>query len=530
MIYILLIILQSVLLGYSIKYRSNENIKYYFYATSSLIIYLTIMGIYYYFKYDSSFLVIYSYVHTVYPVSLCSLVILALKLNRINSKWFNLIYFFPVTTFFVTLTNNSTGLLFKEYYINNVGKIEFSDGDYLKFNIYFTCFLLLVFMVLLYKYISRYKQLSKGKFLVVAFLFAVYCVIRHTTYLLQDTVDLSVVGGLLILYYVFYAVFYKGSELEFMGFDFANTLDVLNIEYAILNQNNEILMLSKLFKEDIVKDKQHFRAEFNQDILCENEVGDYYNYNNQYFRKKSIESGSYKIILLIDSTEFYMLSKEVEREKDLLIRGISHDIKLPISIIKLNNQIKDRYRLNDDEITQFTNEIMIACDDVESMTKNMSHYLRISETSNDQQPASISEVFDSLSMFKIRETEEVKFCIDKGSDENVKMNSDDLKRVLYNLVDNSFKYTKNGEIRASYHTDEDDVVVEISDTGVGIKESEKDRIFDLFYRSEQVRDITGLGIGLSIVKKIINKHNTQIDVHSKTDVGTRITIKLEKAV
>lgn len=217
MIYIILIILQSVLLGYSIKYRSNENIKYYFYATSTLIIYLTIMGIYYYFKYSSSFLVIYSYVHTVYPVSLCSLVILALKLNRINSKWFNLIYIFPVTTFFVTLTNNSTGLLFKEYYINNVGKIEFSDGDYLKFNIYFTCFLLLIFMVLLYKYISRYKQLSKGKFLVVAFLFAVYCVIRHTTYLIQDTVDLSVVGGLLILYYVFYAVFYKGSESRVYG-------------------------------------------------------------------------------------------------------------------------------------------------------------------------------------------------------------------------------------------------------------------------------------------------------------------------
>lgn len=314
-----------------------------------------------------------------------------------------------------------------------------------------------------------------------------------------------------------------------MGFDFANTLDVLNIEYAILNQNNEILMLSELFKEDIVKDKQYFRAEFNENILCENEVvGNYYNYKNQYFRKKFIETSSYKIILLIDSTEFYMLSKEVEREKDLLIRGISHDIKLPISIIKLNNQIKDRYRLNDDEITQFTNEIMIACDDVESMTKNMSHYLRISETSNDQQPANISEVFDSLNMFKIRETEEVKFCINKGSDENVKMNSDDLKRVLYNLVDNSFKYTKNGEIRASYHTDGDDVVVEISDTGVGIKESEKDRIFDLFYRSEQVRDITGLGIGLSIVKKIINKHRSQIHVYSEADVGTKITFMMKK--
>ena len=529
MIYLILIILQSILLGHSIKYRSNENFKYFFSATFSLILYLTIMGVYYYFNYTPSFLHIYRYVHMVYPISVCSLVMLALRLNRINSKWFNLIYLFPLITFFVTLTNDKTKLLFKVYCLAENGRIAFSDGDYLKFNVYFTCFLLIIFMVFLYKYISRYKQLSRWKFLLLASLFATYSIIRHTTHLLKETLDLSVAGGLLILYYVFYAVFYKGSELEFLGFNFTDTLNVLNIEYAILNQNNEILMLSKLFQDKIIVEKPYFRTVFHEAILDSHEVHDYYQYDHQFYRKKSIQSGSYNIILLIDSTDFYMLSKEVEKEKDLLLRGISHDIKLPISIIKLNNQIKDKYHLNDEEISQFTKEIMIACDDVESMTKNMAQYLKISDTNDKERPANISYIFDSLNIFKIRQTEDVKFVIIKGGKALVSMNADDLKRVLYNLVDNSFKYTEKGEIRVSYQVREDHVLVQVADTGVGIKEHEKDRIFDLFYRSEKVRDIAGLGIGLSIVSKIIDKHHAKIQVHSEADVGTIITIKVKIA-
>jgi two-component system phosphate regulon sensor histidine kinase PhoR len=104
-------------------------------------------------------------------------------------------------------------------------------------------------------------------------------------------------------------------------------------------------------------------------------------------------------------------------------------------------------------------------------------------------------------------------------------------RVLTNLVENAIKYGKvGGSIIASvYNTDEQHVLVEISDDGIGIAEEHLPRIFERFYRTDtgRSRNIGGTGLGLSICKHIIEAHGQTIHVRSKLDVGTTIGFTLE---
>jgi two-component system, OmpR family, phosphate regulon sensor histidine kinase PhoR len=101
-----------------------------------------------------------------------------------------------------------------------------------------------------------------------------------------------------------------------------------------------------------------------------------------------------------------------------------------------------------------------------------------------------------------------------------------LRHVIQNLVDNGIKYGKtDGSVVASmYNTDGKNILVEISDDGIGIPEKYLDRIFERFYRTTEGRnkDATGTGLGLAICKHIIEAHGHTLHVRSKEGVGTTI--------
>ena len=108
-----------------------------------------------------------------------------------------------------------------------------------------------------------------------------------------------------------------------------------------------------------------------------------------------------------------------------------------------------------------------------------------------------------------------------------------IERVLYNLIDNALRHTRaKDEIIVSVYIVEDseNVVLEIKDSGSGIAEDEQDKIFDKFYQAETVRDETsvnmGSGIGLYLCRKIIELHEGDIKVKSKTGEGTAIIMTL----
>ena len=142
----------------------------------------------------------------------------------------------------------------------------------------------------------------------------------------------------------------------------------------------------------------------------------------------------------------------------------------------------------------------------------------------------IKEVFDALSIKAAKQN--ISCSFKKGSEGQtiVFADKEKIRQVLNNLVVNASKYGKqDGSIVASvYKTDEDHVLIEISDDGIGIAEEHLPRIFERFYRTDKgrSRDAGGAGIGLAICKHIIEAHGQTIHVRSKLEIGTTIGFTL----
>lgn len=106
-----------------------------------------------------------------------------------------------------------------------------------------------------------------------------------------------------------------------------------------------------------------------------------------------------------------------------------------------------------------------------------------------------------------------------------------LDGILYNLCDNAIKYNrKNGSVSVEVKDIGEEVILSVSDTGIGIPKEHIERIFERFYRVDKShsKEVGGTGLGLSIVKHSVKLHNAQIEIQSVVDGGTTVTVRFPK--
>jgi len=121
--------------------------------------------------------------------------------------------------------------------------------------------------------------------------------------------------------------------------------------------------------------------------------------------------------------------------------------------------------------------------------------------------------------------------LDVRSDVNIMADPDDMEIVFNNLISNAVKYNKRGgKVELTIDSSDSEAIIVFADTGIGITKDDTENLFTEFVRikNEKTRNISGSGLGLSIVKKVIGLYHGTVKVESTPDVGTVFTVRLPK--
>lgn len=230
---------------------------------------------------------------------------------------------------------------------------------------------------------------------------------------------------------------------------------------------------------------------------------------------------------------------QYDKESKELISNISHDLKTPITAIKgYVEGIMDGVASSPEKLDRYIRTIYNKANDMDRLIDELTFYSKIDTNK-------IPYVFSKINVANyFRDcTEEVGLELENRGvelgyfnyvDEDVYVIADaeQMKRVINNIIGNSLKYMdkKHGIINIRIRDVGDFVQIEIEDNGKGIGAKELPYIFDRFYRTDSSRNSAkgGSGIGLSIVKKIVEDHGGKIWATSKEGIGTEIHFVLRK--
>jgi two-component system phosphate regulon sensor histidine kinase PhoR len=231
--------------------------------------------------------------------------------------------------------------------------------------------------------------------------------------------------------------------------------------------------------------------------------------------------------------------KQQEKFRREFIGNISHELKTPIFNIQgyiltlLDGGLED-HAVNKEYLKRTeksVNRMIAIINDLETIAKIESGEQKLDPVRFDIHALG-HEVLEYYEM-KARE-KNIRLQIDSATDYAMHVHADrnSIRQVLNNLVENSIKYGKaEGRTKIGFYDMDELVLVEVTDNGIGIAEEELTRVFERFYRSNRGRsaDATGSGLGLSIVKHIMEAHGQTINVRSTIGVGTTFAFTLKKA-
>jgi two-component system phosphate regulon sensor histidine kinase PhoR len=237
-------------------------------------------------------------------------------------------------------------------------------------------------------------------------------------------------------------------------------------------------------------------------------------------------------------TEIDELRKQEKFRRDFL-SNISHEFKTPLFAIQGYIEALQEDGFDDKELAQQFLEK--AAKNVDRLTYLIEDLDEISKLESGEIPVNltrfkindlIKEVFESMET-KARK-HDIKLIFKQKYDEPTLVNADreKIRQVLVNLVDNSLKYGKDeGTTAVSLFELHDQVLVEVTDDGIGIEEKYLPRLFERFFRTDtsRSRQIGGSGLGLAIVKHIIEAHEQTINVRSTEGLGSTFGFTLQKS-
>ncbi|MFD9625021.1 two-component system histidine kinase PnpS [Peribacillus muralis] len=245
----------------------------------------------------------------------------------------------------------------------------------------------------------------------------------------------------------------------------------------------------------------------------------------------------WKGILLIfhDITEL----KRLEQMRKDFVANVSHELRTPITSIKgFSETLLDGALKDEKTLKHFLSIILKESDRLQELIQELLNLSKM-EQQEFVLKAGVVDItkvlgeIQEMLMGKLKEKEVSLKIIASQDPVFIEGESDRIKQVFINLITNALTYTPNeGSVTVNVIENEQTVDIVVQDSGIGIEEKELPRIFERFYRIDKARsrDSGGTGIGLAIVKHIIEVHKGKIKVESKPGKGTTFTVTLNKSL
>lgn len=247
----------------------------------------------------------------------------------------------------------------------------------------------------------------------------------------------------------------------------------------------------------------------------------------EYFISPESESLGGVALLLTDKT--YEASLKLKREE--FTSNVTHELKTPLTIISGFAELLKSGNVEEEKIKEFGGIIYKQSTNLQRLIDDL---LKISKLeANDAvmiEELSLDELGDEVCDDLAIEIKNKNLNLVKDFDRvKAKVNGEMIKEAMMNLLTNAIKYNRDGgEIKFKIAKEDGFALVQISDNGIGIEEELLDRIFERFYLVDHSRSkkISSTGLGLSIVKHIVEAHGGRIEVTSEVGKGSTFTIYL----
>jgi len=230
-------------------------------------------------------------------------------------------------------------------------------------------------------------------------------------------------------------------------------------------------------------------------------------------------------------------TERLEAEKSQFLDIVVHDLKSPLAAIETMitsnlavygdkippkvKQVMERIPIRTSTLLKFIQELL-----------DLSRIEKIDQVHMNFKPLNFLPIVTATVEMYMKQALEKNIQITLNSDPDIPPivgNKDHLERMIANLISNAITYTQeNGSVNIKITSENDEVILTVADTGIGISEDALPHIFSEFFRADNARKIlsSGTGLGLSITKAIVEKHGGTISVKSAEGEGTVFTVKL----
>lgn len=337
---------------------------------------------------------------------------------------------------------------------------------------------------------------------------------NHITIFHQITVyGYGLIGALIIVYLPSFQILL----ISFLSYAILVVMLITNTPVNELLRSN---MLNGLVATVIAILAAHFKNK----IL-------YVTFEKNYLLKRSKKELEFKKMII---EENFNQLKDYEKKKDKMLAAIAHELNTPLSVIYGHlSIIKKKCEKNE----KFKRSCSAIERNTDRLIKNVSNILNLMKS----QITDVAEKLEIIELVKYLEPiiydyeivlkqHKIKFTCEIA-DVKIFINKENLRIIIENLLDNAYKYSKEGSNIIFFVEKEGKrIKFGVKDEGIGISMDEKDKIFEEFYRAKlgKTKQIPGLGLGLSIVSSLLSKYGSKLEYTSELGKGSTFYFYLEE--